>query len=119
MPEINVFKNETNFQILEPGTVIFNRGDASDFMYAVLEGEVDILVEGRVVATVQPGSLFGEMALIDNGPRSATAKVRTTAKLVPVDKRRFMFMIQQTPFFALQVMQLMAERIRTFDDNVK
>ena len=44
---------------------------------------------------------------------------RELAKLVPVDKRRFMFMIQQTPFFALQVMQLMAERIRTFDDNVK
>ena len=119
MPEINVFKNETNFQILEAGTVIFKRGDPSDFMYALLECEVDIIVEGKVVATFGPGNLFGEMALIDNGPRSATAQVKTTAKVVPVDKRRFMFMIQQTPFFAIQVMQLMAERIRQFDDTVK
>ena len=119
MPEINVFKNETNFQILEPGTVIFKRGDPSDFMYAVLEGEVDIIVEDKIVSTVHSGSLFGEMALIDNGPRSATAQVKSTAKVVPVDKRRFMFMIQQTPFFALQVMQLMAERIRQFDNNLR
>ena len=119
MPEINVFRNESNFQILEAGTVIFKRGDPSDFMYAVLEGEVEIIVEDKVVATVGSGSLFGEMALIDNGPRSATAQVKSSAKVVPVDKRRFMFMIQQTPFFALQVMQLMAERIRKFDDTVE
>ena len=119
MPEINVFRNETNFQILEAGTVVFKRGDPSDFMYALLEGEVEIIVEDKVIATFGAGNLFGEMALIDDGPRSATAKIKTTAKVVPVDKRRFMFMVQQTPFFAIQVMQLMAERIRKFDDAVQ
>jgi CRP/FNR family cyclic AMP-dependent transcriptional regulator len=112
MPAINIFNNDSNFQILEPGAVIFERGQQSDFMYAVIEGEIDILVDDRVIDTATAGSLIGEMALIDNSPRSATARARTRVKIVPVNQKRFLLMVQQTPFFSIQVMQIMANRLR-------
>ena len=112
MPEINIFKNASNFQIYEPGAVIFQRGEQSDCMYAVVDGEIDILVDGKVIDTARAGSLIGEMALIDNSPRSATAQAKTQVKVVPVSQKHFLFMVQQTPFFSIQVMQIMAERLR-------
>ncbi|HVP22111.1 MAG TPA: Crp/Fnr family transcriptional regulator [Anaerolineaceae bacterium] len=112
MPEINIFNNDSNFQIFEPGEVIFKRGEQSDLMYAVIEGEIDIMVDGKTIDTAYAGSLIGEMALIDNSPRSATAQARTRAKVVPVTQKRFLFMVQQTPFFSIQVMRIMADRLR-------
>lgn len=59
-----------------------------------------------------PGQIVGEMALVDHSPRSATAVARTSCKVVVVPEKRFLFLVQQTPFFALQVMRVMAERLR-------
>ncbi|HEU5100134.1 MAG TPA: Crp/Fnr family transcriptional regulator [Roseiflexaceae bacterium] len=59
-----------------------------------------------------PGGIVGEMALIDDRPRSATAVAATDCRLVPIDERRFTFLVQQTPMFALAVMRVMAERLR-------
>lgn len=94
------------------GSVIFATGDPGKAMYVVSEGEVDIQVGGNVVECIRPGSIFGEMALIDNSPRSATAIAKTDCKVVPLDQRRFQFLVQETPFFALQVMTIMANRLR-------
>ena len=118
MPEINIFKNDSNFRIYEPRAVIFQRGDPSDCMYAVIEGEVDILVNEQVIDTARSGTLIGEMAMIDNSPRSATAVAKTRAKLVPVSQKQFLFMVQQTPFFSIQVMQIMADRLRRLMGNI-
>jgi CRP-like cAMP-binding protein len=52
------------------------------------------------------------MALIDRRPRSATAIAKTDAHLVRIDERRFQFMVQQTPFFALEVMRTIVRRLR-------
>jgi CRP/FNR family cyclic AMP-dependent transcriptional regulator len=78
----------------------------------VKEGEVDIVVRDRVIDTLGPGGILGEMALIERKPRSATAIARTDCKLVPISEKRFIFLIQQAPLFALQVMRVMAERLR-------
>jgi CRP-like cAMP-binding protein len=67
---------------------------------------------GKVIDSAGPDSIFGEMALIDQSPRSATAIARTPCKVVPVDQKRFTFMVQQTPFFSIQVMRIMANRLR-------
>ena len=56
--------------------------------------------------------MFGEMALVDSEPRSAEAVARTDCKLVPINKKRFAFLVTETPFFALEVMQVMANRLR-------
>jgi CRP-like cAMP-binding protein len=81
-------------------------------MYVVKEGTVDVLVGGRVVDTIGPGGILGEMALIDKQPRSATAVAKTDCKLVNVNEQRFQRLVQQTPHFALQVMRVMATRLR-------
>jgi CRP-like cAMP-binding protein len=81
-------------------------------MYAIIEGEVEITVKGQPIDLVGPGGIIGEMALIDNSPRSGTASTRTQAKLVPIDQKRFTFLVQQTPYFSIQVMRIMADRLR-------
>ena len=84
-------------------------------MYVVIEGEVNVLIRGKVVETVAAGGIVGEMALIDTQPRSATVIAHTDCKLVPIDEKRFTFLVQQTPFFSLQVMRVMANRLRRQD----
>ena len=60
--------------------------------------------------------MLGEMALIDHAPRAATATAIGDCRLVPISEKRFMFMIQQTPYFALQIMKVMAERLRRMNE---
>ena len=81
-------------------------------MYVVRDGEVEIVTGDNVVDPIVTGEIFGEMALIDTSPRSATARARTNCSLIPVDQRRFTFLVQQTPFFSIHVMKILANRIR-------
>ncbi|HUI24996.1 MAG TPA: cyclic nucleotide-binding domain-containing protein [Candidatus Kryptonia bacterium] len=100
------------------GTVIFSEGEAGDAMYVVKEGEVDIVVHGKVVETVGPGGIVGEMALIDPSPRSATVVARTPCTLVKITPAHFQFLVQQTPFFAIEVMRMLVRRLRHMDTIV-
>jgi len=99
------------------GQTIFSEGQAGDVMYIVKEGEVDIVVHGKTVETIRSGDIVGEMALIDRHPRSASAVARTDCQLVPIDEKRFTFLVQQTPYFALEVMRVMARRLRQMDSR--
>jgi len=112
---IGLFRNETDFQRFGAGETIFKEGDAGKLMYVVLEGEVSLHVKGREVERLSPGGVLGEMSLIDDAPRSATAIATTGCKLVPVTEQRFTFMVQQTPNFALQIMRIIADRLRAMD----
>lgn len=112
MTTIDYFKNSTEFVEYEAGDVIFDQGEVGDVMYAVKEGEVDVSFNNRLLETVHAGGFFGEMALIDAETRSARAIAKTHCKIVTVNKSRFLFLVQETPTFALQVMHALAERIR-------
>ena len=92
--------------------VIFGEGDPGDKMYVVRSGEVQIEQDGIVVETLGQDGIFGEMALIDGMPRSATARAKTEAELIPITERTFLFLVHETPFFALAVMRTLAERLR-------
>jgi CRP/FNR family cyclic AMP-dependent transcriptional regulator len=94
------------------GTTIFKAGDSGDVMYVIIEGEIEIRVGAVMVEIAGQGSIVGEMALIDKAPRSASAKARTDCKVAVVDLKRFEFLVQNTPFFAVQVMRIMAHRLR-------
>jgi CRP-like cAMP-binding protein len=65
-----------------------------------------------VLETLGPGGMFGEMAVIEREPRSGTAVAETDTALVGIDKRRFWFLVQETPYFAEIVMKVMAGRLR-------
>lgn len=112
MPATNLFINETDPKHFKAGERIFNEGETGDYMYGVIEGEVDILKNGKVVDTVSPGGIFGEMALIDHTARSATAVAKTDCKAAQISEKRFYFLVQQTPNFALHLMRVLTDRIR-------
>ena len=97
------------------GQRVFNQGEPGTTMYVVHEGEVDLLVNGQMVEKLGPGGVLGEMGLIDTAPRSASAVARTDCKLIPVNKERFSLLVQHTPDFALQIMRVMAGRLRVMD----
>jgi CRP/FNR family cyclic AMP-dependent transcriptional regulator len=107
-----LFGRDKNALDIAAGDYIFHEGDQSSEMYVVLDGQVDIIIGDKIVETVDPGGMFGEMALIGPAPRSASAVARFDARIVPVDNRRFQFLIQQTPYFAIHVMGVLADRLR-------
>ena len=107
-----LFGRDQNTMELSAGEIIFREGDECSEMYVVLDGQVDIIIGEKIVETVDPGGLFGEMALLGPAPRSATAVARFDATLVAVDNRGFLLKIQQTPYFAIQVMGVLADRLR-------
>jgi CRP/FNR family transcriptional regulator, cyclic AMP receptor protein len=94
------------------GDVVFAEGDPGDCMYVVKRGTVSLQQGGKELEEVGPGALFGEMALIDLGPRSASAVAVTDCELVSIEKRRFWYLVQETPYFAETVMRVMADRLR-------
>jgi CRP/FNR family transcriptional regulator, cyclic AMP receptor protein len=94
------------------GDTIFRAGDAASELFVIQSGTVQISVGERVVETLSEHGIFGEMALIDDAPRNATAVALTDVKLVPVEQKQFLFMITQTPYFALNVMRVLARRLR-------
>lgn len=116
--EIHLFDKEKETLQVPAGTTVFTEGDAADRMYAVLEGEVEIRLRDRVMEVVGRGGVFGEMALVEERTRSATAVVVRDARLVPIERSRFLFLVQQNPFFALQLMAVMAGRLRRLDQQV-
>jgi CRP/FNR family cyclic AMP-dependent transcriptional regulator len=109
---LNLFQRDQTIATYKPGETIFAEGTTGKEMYVVLEGQVAIHAHGKVVEVIEPGGLFGEMALIDNSPRSAAAVAHSECKLAVISERRFTFLIQQTPYFALHVMSVMAKRLR-------
>jgi CRP-like cAMP-binding protein len=108
---LNLFldKEATSFA---PGQFVFKAGDQGEAMYIVVEGEVEILDGSVLLETSGQGSIVGELALIDDEPRSATAIAKTDCRLVAVDRRRFQYMVQETPLFAFSVMKVLADRLR-------
>jgi CRP/FNR family transcriptional regulator, cyclic AMP receptor protein len=94
------------------GDVVFREGDTALCLFVVRTGTVALRAGGHVLERVEPGGIFGEMALVDGAPRSATAVAATDAELVPIDERRFLFLVQETPYFAQTVMRAMAARLR-------
>lgn len=97
------------------GGTIFERDDAGDRMFVLLDGTVEIRLGNRVLETVQAGGVFGEMALIDRAPRSATAVAQTGCRLAVVDEDLYLRTVQQTPAFALEIMRVLVTRLRKAD----
>jgi CRP/FNR family transcriptional regulator, cyclic AMP receptor protein len=94
------------------GDTIFREGEDALDLFVIKSGQVRIQVGNRTVAELASDTIFGEMALIDDEPRSATAIAATDVELVPVSEKQFLFLVSQTPYFALKVMRVLAQRLR-------
>jgi CRP/FNR family transcriptional regulator, cyclic AMP receptor protein len=95
------------------GDIIFNQGDPAEELYVIKTGKVEIRLGNRLLDTLPEFSIFGEMALIDRSPRSATAVAATDATLVPVGEKQFLLLVSRTPYFALNVMRVLVARLRS------
>jgi CRP/FNR family transcriptional regulator, cyclic AMP receptor protein len=118
MADLRLFDHSKKAFDAPAGQTVFAEGDAADVMYALIGGKVEIRAGGRLLQTIGAGELFGEMALIDDGPRSATAVVLEDARLVPVDRGEFTHLVQEHPTFAVSVMRIMADRLRHSNAHV-
>lgn len=107
-----------DFEAFAAGQPIFTEGQPGDVMYVVKEGEVDLFIHGNLVDTLGPGGILGEMAMIDRKPRSATAVARTDCQLVSINEGRFQYLVQQTPYFSLEVMRVLVHRLRHMDEAI-
>jgi len=112
-------KDRAQIRSCPAGSVIFEAETTGDEMFIVEEGEVDIVLAGRVLETIVKDGFFGEMALIDHAPRSTSAIARTDCKLIPVNQHRFNFLVDEIPFFAIGVMKVMAARLRRASQKVE
>lgn len=112
MSQFQLFRDDHNTVDVAPGELIFREGDVGTQMYIIQLGEVDILLQDQVFDSLGEGDALGEMALINPGaPRSASAIAKTACRLVTLDQRRFTFLVQETPYFAIEIMKTLAERL--------
>jgi CRP/FNR family transcriptional regulator, cyclic AMP receptor protein len=119
---MSTIKSEASFSLLtgntidaiqfKRGTIIFREGDEARELFVIKSGHVRIQIGNRTITELGVDSIFGEMALIDSEPRSATAIALTDAELVPVSEKQFLFLVSQTPYFALKVMRVLVQRLR-------
>lgn len=95
------------------GEAIFRAGDSGDELYIVKSGKVAVQLGNRTLAVLGEGEVFGEMALIDAGPRSATVVAETDCEVVPIGEKQFLFMTSEAPYFALSLMRVVVQRLRS------
>src|SRR5262249_14206796 len=97
---------------LKAGEAVFKEGEEAKELDDIKSGQVEIQLGNRLLATLDANDIFGEMALIDSAPRSATAIAKTDVALVPVSKKDFVTLVSRAPTFALDIMGVLARRLR-------
>ncbi len=95
------------------GEIIFQEGDTGELVYGIISGAVEMWLNDKVVETIREGDIFGEGALIhEDHKRASTAIAKTDCVLAFLDREHFLFAVQQTPIFALEVMRSYSDRFR-------
>lgn len=114
-----MFHHEVNLQELPAGQTLFKEGDFGDLMYVLMTGTAEITIDDRLLETAEAGTIIGELAVIADHVRTATVTAKTDCKLLPIDRKRFHFLIDQTPNFANHLLRLLAERLSKADVMLK
>jgi CRP/FNR family cyclic AMP-dependent transcriptional regulator len=98
------------------GTVLTHEGAREGFFFIVVEGTVRIEREGRVVNTIGPGEFFGEIALLDGGPRTATAVAETPCRLLSMTYQMFHELLDASPEIRAAILEAVGRRLRELDE---
>ncbi len=114
------FKSAGKPESFEPGATIFKEDDKggglfgkSDKMYVLILGEVEMVAQNKVIGSVRAGETFGEMAVIAQAARTATARAKSACTLIGLDDKQFQVALQQKPEFALMLMSIMNTQLRS------
>lgn len=115
---VKLFKKQPEETYLA-NQVIFEEGKTGEVLYGILEGEIELWVNGKVVETLTAGDVFGEGALVQlDHTRASTAIAKTDCILATMDKSRFLFAVQQTPMFALELLKSYSDRLRRLKHSI-
>lgn len=95
------------------GESIFRVGDQSDYLAVLLSGRVEIRKNELLLSVVEPGSMFGEMGIIDRQPRIADAHARNPSRIAEIREGQFNALLRGTPEFGLAIMRLLTDRLRS------
>ena len=116
---VEIFQASPEPQNFSAGEIIFASNDSGNVMYGILTGEVEISVTGQVLETIYHGDIFGEGALVHtDSKRASTAIAKTDCKLAIMERKNFLFAVQQTPMFALEIMRSYSDRVRRLRESV-
>jgi CRP-like cAMP-binding protein len=102
----------TQEEEFDEGDVLTEEGDEGDTFYVLLQGEAKVERGGRRVARLIPGDFFGEIALIDSGPRTASVVAETPVLTLTIHRKRFQKMLEEDPSIVVQMLEELAKRLR-------
>jgi CRP-like cAMP-binding protein len=109
-------------KLYKDGDIIVTQGETGHEMFVVQQGNVEVIVSGHegeiVLSVLEPGEVFGEMALFTRKPRSATVRAKGEARVMTIDKRGFFKRAQEDPSLAFRILQKMSERIQQLDEEI-
>lgn len=97
------------------GERVVRQGQLGETFYVILEGEAKVVRGGRTVARLRPGDFFGEISLLDGGPRTATVVAETPLVAVRIHRREFVRLVRAEPDVGVRVLAEVAQRIRRAD----
>ena len=122
--QLDWFVSQTLHQRYGRGEIVFHRGDPGDRAFVILTGAVDLVVEsadGRelILARLPAGEHFGEMALVDNNERSATARTSAPSELVAVLSETFNRALAERPETSRAIIRALVQRLRTADQKLE
>jgi NADH dehydrogenase len=96
--QVRIFRHpQVNREHFEPGEEVFRQGDIGDRIYFVIDGDGEVEIDGQVAHVVGPGSVFGEIALMNESPRTATIRARTAMNLASVEREAFHTLVAHFP----------------------
>ena len=106
----------------DDGEIICRQGERGECMYVVQSGRAQVLREetsGETpIGELAAGDIFGEMAIFDKQPRSATVRAQGATRVLTLDRRAFLRRVHEDPSLAFEILKKMSQRIRTLDDEV-
>lgn len=110
---VKLYQTHGDPQTFSAGDVIFKNGDQGTLMYGVIEGEVEMVVNGKVIETIAQGDVFGIGAIVHiDHLRTSTAIAKTDCTLAYLDRQHFLFAIEATPLFAVEAIRSYSDRFR-------
>ncbi len=110
-----LFPDDAEVVSLDAGQDLFKKDDVGYHFYVVKSGALQVMDGNHVLGRIEAGEIVGEMALVGDRQRSATVRAVTASVVIPVDEKRFLFLVQQTPFFSLRVMRVISDRLKAMN----
>ena len=116
---LSITGRDDAFVPLQAGDILFKKGERATIMFVVRSGRLEVFDGTVILETVGVGGILGEMAVVDEEPRSASARAVVPSEVIAINQPHFMAMVGKNPAFAIQVMRVMGRRLRAMNDRVR